>query len=78
MLEGEGMCLCILSTVSESIGLDKSGYQVNISPQKHMLWFSLEAPWQGASNEYPQHMFLWRNKQKINTFGLKKASNHEL
>ena len=27
---------------------------------------------EGASNEYQQHMFLWRNKKKINTFGLKK------
>ena len=25
-----------------------------------MFGYSLEAPWQGASNEYPQHMFLWR------------------
>ena len=24
---------------------------------------SLESPRQGDSNEYPQHMFLWRNKQ---------------
>ena len=24
------------------------------------LWDSLEAPWQGASNEYLQYMFLWR------------------
>ena len=36
-----------------------------ISPQKHMLWYSLEAPCRGASNEYPQHMFLWRNKKNI-------------
>ena len=59
------------------IGLDKSGYQVNIfliSPQKHTLWYSLEAPHRGASNEYPQHMFSWRNKKNINSFGLKKAS----
>ena len=34
--------------------------------------YSLEAPQRGASNEYPQHMFLWRNKS-FNTFGLKKA-----
>ena len=27
-----------------------------------------------ASNEYPQHMFSWRNKKNINIFGLKKAS----
>ena len=25
--------------------------------------YSLEAPHRGASNEYPQHMFLWRNKK---------------
>ena len=29
---------------------------------------------QGASNEYPQHMFSWRNKKNINTFGLKKSA----
>ena len=37
------------------IGLDKSGYQVSIfliCPRKHMLWYSLEAPRRGASNEY--------------------------
>ena len=27
--------------------------------------YSLEAPWRGASNEYPQHMFSWRNKKNI-------------
>ena len=50
------------------IGLDKNGYPVNsflISPRKHMLWYSLEAPRRGAYNEYPQHMFLWRNKKNI-------------
>ena len=26
--------------------------------------YSLEAPLRGASNEYPQHMFSWRNKTK--------------
>ena len=30
-----------------------------------MLGYSLEAPRRGASNEYPQHMFLWRNKRTI-------------
>ena len=25
--------------------------------------YSLEAPCRGASNEYPQHMFLWTNKK---------------
>ena len=28
-----------------------------------MLWYSLEAPRRGTSNEYPQHMFSWRNKK---------------
>ena len=58
------------------IGLDKGGYPVNnllISPRKHMLWYSLEAPRRGASNEYPQHIFSLRNKKNINTFGLKKS-----
>ena len=27
--------------------------------------YSLEAPRRGASNEYPQHMFSWRNKKNI-------------
>ena len=27
--------------------------------------YSLEAPHRGASNEYPQHMFLGRNKKNI-------------
>ena len=34
-----------------------------------MLWYSLEAPLplRGASNEYLQHMFSWRNKKNIIT-----------
>ena len=27
--------------------------------------YSLEAPHRGTSNEYPQHMFSWRNKKNI-------------
>ena len=27
--------------------------------------YSLEVPCRGASNEYPQHMFSWRNKKNI-------------
>ena len=37
------------------IGLDKSGYQVNIfliSPQNICCVYSLEVPCQGTSNEY--------------------------
>ena len=32
-----------------------------------MLWYSLEAPQQGTSNEYPQYMFSWRNKKNVYT-----------
>ena len=59
------------------MGLDKDGYQVNsylISGRKHMLWYSLEAPRRGASNEYPQHMFSSRNKKNIDTFWLQKSA----
>ena len=36
-----------------------------ISPQKHMLRYSLEVPHRSTSNEYQHHMFLWRNKKNI-------------
>ena len=36
-----------------------------ISPWKHMLWFLLEAPHRGISNEYSQHMFSWRTEKNI-------------
>ena len=29
-----------------------------------------EAPLRGNSDEYPQHMFLWRNKKNTSPFGL--------
>ena len=35
--------------------------------------YSLEAPRRGASNEYPQHMFLLRNKKDISIFRMKKV-----
>ena len=40
--------------------------------------YSLEAPRWGASNEYPQHMFLLRNKKNISTFLLKKMHYLEI
>ena len=44
------------------IGLDKSGYQVNIFflflNENICCGYSLEAPRRGASNEYPQHVFI--------------------
>ena len=33
--------------------------------KKPTLWYSLEAPQQGTSNEYPDHMFSWRSKKNI-------------
>ena len=60
------------------IGLNKCGYryQVNIfllSPQKTYVVGTHSVPHKGASNEYPEHTFSWRNKKNINTFGLKKC-----
>ena len=43
-----------------------------------MLWYSLEVPQCGTSNEYPQRTVLCRNKKNINTFWLKKASSLEI
>ena len=42
-----------------------------ISAQKHRLWYSLESPCRGGSNEYPQSMFLNRNK-KNNVYSCKR------
>ena len=62
------------------IGLDKSGYQVNIfliSPQKTYIVDThekrLSASMWGTSNTYPQHMFSWRNKKKIIYFWIEKS-----
>ena len=63
-------CKCV-------IGLDKSGYQVIIfliSPRKHILWYSLEAPHLGASNEYHniyfygeirKYRYFWTDKKHL-------------
>ena len=40
--------------------------------------YSLEAPYQGAFNEYPQHMFLWGNKENINIFVHRKNAFLEI
>ena len=40
--------------------------------------YSLEAPWQGASNEYPQYMFLWKKKHNLNNFLLKIEKKRHL
>ena len=38
-------------------------------------WCSLEAPWRGAPNEYPEHMLLWRNDKK---FAFDELQIHDL
>ena len=38
-----------------------------------MLWYSLEAPHRGASNEYPQYMFSSRN-QRYQHFSAEKST----
>ena len=59
-----------------AVGLDKNWYQINIFLlflyKNVCCGYLLEAPRRGASNEYPQHMFSWRNKKTVNTFGSKK------
>ena len=45
---------------SVNTAVDKRVVQINnflISQQNIYSGYTLEAPWQGASNEYPQHMF---------------------
>ena len=39
-----------------------------ISAQTHRLWYSLEPPRRGRSNEYSQSMFLSRNMKKYQNF----------
>ena len=59
---------CLLSDIAP----DKNCFQPKpadiflISLQNHMLWNSLVVAQQGASNEYPKCMFLWRIKKKKN------------
>ena len=38
-----------------------------------MLWYSLEVHHLGTSNEYLQHMFLWRKERNIKTLWKKKV-----
>ena len=64
-----------------NIGLDKSGYQVNVFlflNENISCGYSLEVPCRGASNEYPQHMFSSINKKNIDIFWLKKAPYQKL
>ena len=65
--DGESAHVPLLFT-SASIAQDKACFLFNqivliiflIFLRKHMLWYSLEAPRYGASNECTKHMFSWR------------------
>ena len=59
-----------------SIAPDKRGYPQNnflICAWKSMFWYSLGIPRRGASNEYPQHMFLHINTKILTIFCWKKC-----
>ena len=62
--------------VYRCIATDKRGIQIIFFlflDENICCGYSLEAPHQGASNEYPQHMFLLRNKKDISIFQMKKV-----
>ena len=59
-----------------AIALDKRGIHIIFFLFLHeniCCGYSLEAPRRGASHEYPQHMFSWRNKKDISSFRMKKV-----
>ena len=70
-----------LHSVLQRIGLVKEEYLMMfflLFDKKYIYcWYPLEAPLRGASNEYPQHMFLWRSKisQNYQQMLLRGASN---
>ena len=65
----------------QSIGLDKGGIRLIVFlflNENICCGYSLEAPRRGASNEYPQHMFVLGNKKNTDTFWMEKAPYQEL
>ena len=67
---------CIKRMMGKFIATDKRGSHIIFFlflNENICCGYSLEAPRRGASNEYPQHMFLLRNKKDISIFWMKKA-----
>ena len=67
-----GIADMLCSENNNYIALDKIFFKSKIIgiflifPQKHICYeYSIEAPHQDASIEYPQHTFSWRNKKNI-------------
>ena len=57
-------CKAILSVLQiRRVFDDNSMIIMSVLHKNICCGYSLELPRQGNSNEYPQHMFLWRNKQ---------------
>ena len=50
------------------------GYFFLYRHEKICCGYSLEAPQRGASNEYPQHMFLWKTREKYPRIIIKYSS----
>ena len=67
--------LCCIKKKNVYIATDKRGIHIIFFlflDENICCEYSLEAPQQGASNEYPQHMFSLRNKKDISSFWMKK------
>ena len=68
---GFGFGIYLYITCFCYIAVDKVLFQLNVLifclffPENICCGYSLEAPWGGGSNKYPQHMFLWRNQKNI-------------
>ena len=75
---GGALVLFLHKNIRCGYSLEAPGFVFLFLHKNICCGYSLEAHNQGASNEYPQHNFLWRNKKTINTFGLKKASCQDL
>ena len=67
------MRLCKCAGLSEYVNMWNIYFFSYFVHKNIYCGYSLEAPHWGASNEYPQYMFSWRNKKTISTFRLKKV-----
>ena len=70
LLEGHVHCRLLRYVSWNTIRKHTYPNILKMLPPKHRLWYSLELPRRGGSNEYPQSMFLIRNK-KINVYPCK-------
>ena len=67
----ENMPIQIYSNILKFLPPKNENFQMKNSENFHIsarnidCWYSLEPPRRGGSNEYPQSMFLSRNKKKI-------------